>query len=229
LGGGLERLGVSLGTERSKIDLSVPKPHAQVTQDEDRMTRMNISDQKPFVVWLTGLSGAGKTSIAIELEREMRGRGHALVRLDGDVLRKGLCRDLGFTPEDRAENIRRAAEVCGLLLDAGQIVLAAFISPFAAERAQARALIEPHGRFFEVFVDTPLSVAELRDVKGLYRRARSGEIRHFTGIDSPYELPMAPDLHLTTAGDTPAQSAARVLHFLAGLVWDLLGDGEIKK
>jgi adenylyl-sulfate kinase len=188
------------------------------------MPPMKISEQKPFVVWLTGLSGAGKTSIAIELERELRGHGHALVRLDGDVLRKGLCRDLGFTPEDRAENIRRAAELCGLLLDAGQIVLAAFISPFAAERAQARALIEPHGGFFEVFVDTPLSVAEQRDVKGLYRRARSGEIRHFTGIDSPYELPIAPDLHLTTAGDTPTQSAARVLAFLAG-VDGLVEDG----
>jgi adenylylsulfate kinase-like enzyme len=116
------------------------------------MQLMMTRDYQKFVVWLTGLSGAGKTSIAVELELALRARGHALVRLDGDVLRKGLCRDLGFTPEDRAENIRRAAEVCGLLLDAGQIVLAAFISPFAAERAQARALIERHGRFFEVFV-----------------------------------------------------------------------------
>ena len=184
-----------------------------------------------FVVWLTGLSGAGKTSIAVELEDALRARGHALVRLDGDVLRRGLCRDLGFTPEDRAENIRRAAEVCGLLLDAGQIVLAAFISPFAAERSQARALIEQHGRFFEVFVDTPMAVAEQRDVKGLYRRARQGEIPHFTGIGSPYEPPASPDLHIRTIGETPAQSAARVLAFLLGQVGDggQAGDGEIKK
>ncbi|MDP3518516.1 MAG: adenylyl-sulfate kinase [Pseudohongiella sp.] len=189
---------------------------------------MKNIDTKPFVVWLTGLSGAGKTSIAVELEQALRAQGRALVRLDGDVLRKGLCRDLGFTAKDRAENIRRAAEVCGLLLGAGQFVLAAFISPFAAERAQARALLEPYGRFYEVFVDTPLAVAEQRDVKGLYRRARAGEIRHFTGIDSPYEVPTAPDLHLSTEGETPAQSAARVLAFLT-LVGALTGDGGIKK
>jgi bifunctional enzyme CysN/CysC len=195
------------------------------------MQLMMTRDSQKFVVWLTGLSGAGKTSIAVELELALRARGHALVRLDGDVLRKGLCRDLGFTPEDRAENIRRAAEVCGLLLDAGQIVLAAFISPFAAERAQARALIERHGRFFEVFVDTPMAVAEQRDVKGLYRRARQGEIPHFTGIGSPYEPPASPDLHIRTVGETPAQSAARVLAFLLGQVGDggQAGDGEIKK
>ncbi|TFH72243.1 adenylyl-sulfate kinase [Gammaproteobacteria bacterium LSUCC0112] len=184
---------------------------------EDRMRLMKNMHAKPFVVWLTGLSGAGKTSIAVELEQALLAQGLALVRLDGDVLRKGLCRDLGFTPGDRAENIRRAAEVCGLLLNAGQIVLAAFISPFAAERAQARALIEPHGRFYEVFVDTPLAVAEQRDVKGLYRKARLGEISHFTGIDSPYEAPTAPDLHLYTHGETPQQSAARVLAFMAGV------------
>ena len=191
---------------------------------------MMIRDSQKFVVWLTGLSGAGKTSIAVELELALRTRGHALVRLDGDVLRKGLCHDLGFTPEDRAENIRRAAEVCGLLLDAGQIVLAAFISPFAAERSQARALIEQHGRFIEVFVDTPMAVAEQRDVKGLYRRARQGQIPHFTGIGSPYEPPASPDLHIRTVGETPAQSAARVLAFLLGQVGaSQVRDGEINK
>ena len=193
------------------------------------MRLMMTRDSQKFVVWLTGLSGAGKTSIAVELELALRARGHALVRLDGDVLRKGLCRDLGFTPEDRAENMRRAAAVCGLLLDAGQFVLAAFISPFAAERAQARALIERHGRFFEVFVDTPMAVAEQRDVKGLYRRARQGEIPHFTGIGSPYEPPASPDLHIRTVGETPAQSAARVLAFLLSQVGGQVGDGEIKK
>ena len=191
---------------------------------------MMIRDSQKFVVWLTGLSGAGKTSIAVELELALRTRGHSLVRLDGDVLRKGLCHDLGFTPEDRAENIRRAAEVCGLLLDAGQIVLAAFISPFAAERSQARALIEQHGRFIEVFVDTPMAVAEQRDVKGLYRRARQGQIPHFTGIGSPYEPPASPDLHIRTVGETPAQSAARVLAFLLDQVGaSQVRDGEINK
>jgi bifunctional enzyme CysN/CysC len=164
----------------------------------------------PMVVWLTGLSGAGKTTIATRLEALLADRGRHTFLLDGDQLRQGLCKDLGFTAADRVENIRRAGEVARLLTDAGLVVVAAFISPFAAEREMVRRLMRP-GQFIEVFVDTPLDVAEARDPKGLYRRARAGELKDFTGIDSPYEAPTAPDLRIDTRTTSADDAAAAIL------------------
>lgn len=148
-------------------------------------------------IWLTGLSGAGKTTIAQALIERLRGQGRSVFLLDGDVLRMGLCSDLGFSVADRAENIRRVGHVARLLVDAGQIVVVSLISPLRAEREVARALFAEH-EFLKVFVDAPVAVCEGRDVKGLYARARRGEIPNFTGIDSPYEAPLNPDVHLHT-------------------------------
>ena len=145
------------------------------------------------MVWFTGLSGAGKSTLANALEVELFARGKRTYVLDGDNLRQGLNKDLPFTDEGRVENIRRVAEVAKLMMDAGVIVMTAFISPFKADRDLARELIGPP-KFIEVFVDTPLAECEVRDPKGLYRKARTGELRHMTGIDSPYEAPTKPDL-----------------------------------
>ena len=163
--------------------------------DVHKAARAAQKGQKACVLWLTGLSGAGKSTIANLVEKQLLSLGRHTYLLDGDNVRHGLNRDLGFTDADRVENIRRVAEVAKLMADAGLIVLVSFISPFRAERRMARALFEP-GEFFEVLVDTPLAVAEARDVKGLYRKARRGELKNFTGIDSPYEPPEKPgDLH----------------------------------
>ena len=175
--------------------------------------RAALKGQKPFVLWLTGLSGAGKSTIANLVEKRLHALGKHTYLLDGDNIRHGLNKDLGFTAADRVENIRRVAEVSKLMVDAGLIVITAFISPFRAERAMARALFEP-GEFIEIFVDSPLSVAEQRDPKGLYRKARRGEIKNFTGIDSPYEIPDAPELHLNTAALSQDEAANRILETL---------------
>lgn len=151
-----------------------------------------------LVVWFTGLSGAGKTTLSTALERRLFDAGRRTYLLDGDILRTGLCRDLGFSPADRRENVRRAGEVARVLSDAGLVVLAAFISPFRAERDALRAGM-PAGRFIEVYVNAPLEACEHRDVKGLYRKARARLIPEFTGISSPYEAPLAPDIELQTA------------------------------
>jgi len=163
--------------------------------DVDKAARAQIKGQTPKVLWFTGLSGAGKSTLANRVEQMLHARGCHTFILDGDNLRHGLNRDLGFTAEDRVENIRRVAEVARLMVDAGLIVLVSFISPFRAERRMARERFDA-GEFIEVYVDVPLAVAEARDPKGLYRKARAGELPHFTGIDSPYEAPEAPDLHL---------------------------------
>jgi adenylyl-sulfate kinase len=169
--------------------------------------------QTPCVLWLTGLSGAGKSTIANQVETDLHAHGFHTYLLDGDNIRHGLNRDLGFTDADRVENIRRVAEVAGLMVDAGLIVIVSFISPFRSEREMARTLFEPH-RFFEIYIDTPLSVAEERDPKGLYRKARNGELRNFTGIDSPYEPPEEPDLQLRTTALSVRESARQVLAML---------------
>lgn len=181
--------------------------------DVNMEARAAQKGQKPAVLWFTGLSGAGKSTIANEVERQLFALGRHSYLLDGDNVRHGLNRDLGFTDADRVENIRRVAELARLMVDAGLIVLTAFISPFRAERIQARQLIGDE-RFFEVFVDTPLDIAEQRDVKGLYKKARAGELKNFTGIDSPYEIPASPALTVSTADETAVASATRVVNFL---------------
>jgi bifunctional enzyme CysN/CysC len=178
--------------------------------DVDRRARAAIKGQQPRCVWFTGLSGAGKSTIANLVERGLLARGCHTYLLDGDNVRHGLNRDLGFTDEDRVENLRRVAEVAKLMTDAGLIVLVSFISPFRAERDAARALFAP-GDFIEVFVDTPLAEAERRDVKGLYAKARRGQLPNFTGIDSPYEAPSDPELRLDTVHADPQALADQVI------------------
>ena len=182
----------------------------------DKAARAALLGQRPALVWLTGLSGAGKSTIANLVETRLHAVGRHSYLLDGDNLRHGLNRDLGFTAADRVENIRRVAETARLMVDAGLIVIAAFISPFRAERAMARGLLAD-GEFIEVHVDTSLAAAEARDVKGLYQKARRGELRNFTGIDSPYEAPEAPALRIDTTHCTAEQAADKVMHKLRAL------------
>ena len=167
------------------------------------------------MVWFTGLSGAGKSTIGNLVEKKLHARGLHTYLLDGDNVRHGLNRDLGFTDEDRVENIRRCAEVAKLMVDAGLIVLVSFISPFRSERRMARALVEA-AEFIEVFVDAPLAVAEERDPKGLYRKARRGELRNFTGVDSPYEPPEHPEIRIDTTATTPESAADQIIAILHG-------------
>ncbi|VWB14421.1 sulfate adenylyltransferase subunit CysN [Burkholderia lata] len=181
--------------------------------DVDRAARAAQKAQTPRIVWLTGLSGAGKSTIANLVEKRLHALGKHTYLLDGDNVRHGLNRDLGFTEADRVENIRRVAEVARLMLDAGLITLVSFISPFRAERDMARALAGPD-EFVEVFVDTPLAVAEGRDPKGLYKKARRGELKHFTGIDSPYEPPAQPELRVDTVAESPEEAADRIVAYL---------------
>jgi bifunctional enzyme CysN/CysC len=178
--------------------------------DVDKHVRARLKAQQPRCVWFTGLSGSGKSTIANLVEKRLLAMGHHTYLLDGDNVRHGLNKDLGFTDEDRVENIRRVAEVARLMVDAGLIVLVSFISPFRAERRMARAMFEDN-EFIEAFVDTPLEIVERRDVKGLYAKARAGEIRNFTGIDSPYEPPEHAELRLSTETLTPHDLAERVV------------------
>ena len=178
-----------------------------------RENRASALGQHPRCLWLTGLSGSGKSTIANLLEKRLVAGGRHTFVLDGDNVRHGLNRDLGFTEADRAENVRRVAEVARLMVDAGLIVIASFISPYRAEREYARGRFEP-GDFREIFVDAPLAVCEARDPKGLYARARRGEVRNFTGIDSPYEPPEAPELRLDTGTESPERCVERVLESL---------------
>lgn len=187
--------------------------------DVTKSSRSLIKGHKPAVLWLTGLSGAGKSTIANIVERKLSAMGAHTYSLDGDNIRQGLNKDLGFTDQDRVENIRRIGEVAKLFVDAGMIVTASFISPFRVERDMVRGLVEK-GEFFEVFVDTPLHLAEQRDPKGLYKKARAGQIRNFTGIDSPYEAPISPELRLDTSSDTADALADQIIDHLrqAGII-----------
>lgn len=179
----------------------------------DRAAHAALKGQRPRIIWFTGLSGSGKSTIANALEKKLHAEGRHTFLLDGDNVRHGLNKDLGFTDADRIENIRRIGEVARLMTDAGLIVLTAFISPFRAERDMVRALV-PEGAFVEVHVDTPLDVAENRDVKGLYKKARAGELKNFTGIDSPYEPPEAPEIVVNTTELSADQAADAILDYL---------------
>jgi bifunctional enzyme CysN/CysC len=184
--------------------------------DVDKAARADLKGQRPCVVWFTGLSGAGKSTIANLVEKRLHAMGRHTYLLDGDNVRHGLNRDLGFTGADRVENIRRIAEVARMMVDAGLIVITAFISPFRAERAMARSRVDD-GEFIEVHVDAPLQVAESRDVKGLYKKARRGELKNFTGIDSPYEAPEQPELRIDTTDVSADDAAEKVVRLLQAL------------
>lgn len=176
--------------------------------------RARQKHQTPCVIWFTGLSGAGKSTLANTLEAALYKLGHHSYLLDGDNVRQGLNRDLSFSDADRVENIRRVGEVAKLMADAGLIVLSAFIAPFQSERAMVRQQMAAV-RFIEIFVDAPLAVCESRDPKGLYRKARQGQIKNFTGIDSAYEPPQNPELHIFSDRETPEEGSLKILRFLA--------------
>lgn len=187
--------------------------HWQATE-VDKVGRSKLKSQKPCVLWFTGLSGSGKSTIANILEKKLLAAGHHTMLLDGDNVRHGLNKDLGFTDTDRVENVRRVAEVSSLMVEAGLITMVSFISPFRAERQMARAMVEDN-EFFEIFVSTPLEVAEARDVKGLYKKARAGEIKNFTGIDSNYEVPENADIIVDTTSLSAENAADTILKELA--------------
>ncbi len=183
--------------------------------DISREAHAGLKNQKPAVLWFTGLSGSGKSTIANLVEKKLHRMNRHTFLLDGDNVRHGLNKDLGFTETDRIENIRRVGEVARLMADAGLIVITAFISPFRAEREMVRAML-PEGEFVEVFIDTPLAEAEKRDVKGLYKKARAGQLKNFTGIDSPYEAPVSPEVRIDTANMSPEQAANLIVDALLG-------------
>jgi bifunctional enzyme CysN/CysC len=183
--------------------------------DIDRKQHAGLKNQRPAVLWFTGLSGSGKSTIANLVEKKLHRMNRHTFLLDGDNVRHGLNKDLGFTEADRIENIRRVGEVSKLMTDAGLIVITAFISPFQADREMVRTML-PEGEFFEVFIDTPLKVAEARDVKGLYKKARSGELKNFTGIDSPYEAPRNPEIRIDTTAISPEEAANLIVDTLLG-------------
>jgi bifunctional enzyme CysN/CysC len=182
----------------------------------DKRARRSLNNHRSVILWFTGLSGAGKSAIANVVEKRLHSEGVRTYLLDGDNVRHGLSKDLGFTSADRIENMRRVAEVAKLMVDAGLVVLVSFISPFREERAMARAMVE-EAEFCEVFVDTPLAVAEQRDVKGLYAKARRGELKNFTGVDSPYERPENPELAIDTTSVSPAEAADQVISRIRSL------------
>jgi adenylylsulfate kinase len=184
--------------------------HSHNVTKENRASQKN---QKPCILWFTGLSGSGKSTIANALEQRLFELGYHSYLLDGDNVRHGLNKDLGFSDADRVENIRRIGEVAKLFVDAGLIVMTAFISPFRSDRDLVRALVG-EGEFLEIFVDTPLEVCEQRDPKGLYKKARAGQIKNFTGLDSPYEAPQGPELVLETAHNDVAACVTKVVTLL---------------
>jgi adenylylsulfate kinase len=178
-----------------------------------KLERSNLLKQKPCLIWLTGLSASGKSTIASSLETILIDLGFSTYILDGDNVRKGLNKDLSFSDDDRIENIRRIGEVSSLMVDAGLIVISAFISPFENDRKMVREMFGKD-EFFEVFVDAPLELCEKRDPKGIYKKARMGEIKYFTGIDSPYQIPTNPDIHIKTDLLSPDDAAKKIIIFL---------------
>jgi bifunctional enzyme CysN/CysC len=186
------------------------------TKMRDKKARGHAKNQRPCLVWFTGISGSGKTTVARLVEEKLWALGKHSYLLDGDILRKGLCKDLGYDDSSRVENIRRAAEVAAMMVDAGLIVLAAFISPFLAERELARSLVG-NNEFLEVHMDTALEIAEQRDPKGLYKKARRGEMKDFTGIDSPYETPTNPEIRLIAGSASAEEMADQVVDRILGV------------
>ncbi|MGY2575686.1 adenylyl-sulfate kinase [Vibrio sp. C8] len=201
----------------------IKKQHDSVSDDivwhnttVTHQDRVELKQQQPVVLWFTGLSGSGKSTVANAVESKLLSLGKHSYLLDGDNVRHGLNKDLGFSDADRIENIRRIGEVAKLFVDSGAIVLTAFISPFISDRQQARELLEEK-QFLEVFIDTPLEICEQRDPKGLYKKARKGEIKNFTGIDSEYEAPVNPEIHIATAKKSIEECAELVVKQLAEL------------
>jgi adenylylsulfate kinase len=184
-----------------------------ITTKVSKEQREEALNQHAALLWFTGLSGSGKSTLAVQLEAQLHARGFKTYLLDGDNIRAGLNKDLTFTDEGRIENIRRIGEVSKLLMDAGIIVLSAFISPFRSDREQVKKIVGEKN-FAEIFVDAPLEVCEQRDVKGLYKKARAGEVKNFTGIDSPYESPVSPDVHIPTHKLSVDQSIEKLLDFI---------------
>ena len=184
------------------------------SMDVTKQSRAEQKSQRPRLIWFTGLSGSGKSSIANILEKKLQSMGRHTITLDGDNIRHGLNRDLGFTKPDRVENIRRVAETSKLMVEAGLICISSFISPFANEREMARNLLQEN-EFVEVFVDTPLEVCEQRDVKGLYAKAKAGELPNFTGISSPYEAPVNPEVRIDTTSMTAEEAAEAIIDYLS--------------
>jgi adenylylsulfate kinase (apsK) len=182
--------------------------------------RQRLMNQKPRLIWFTGLSGSGKSTLAVQLEAALHARGFKTYLLDGDNIRSGLNKDLAFTDDARIENIRRISEVCKLFLDAGVVLLSAFISPFQADREQVKEIVGGEN-YIEVFVDAPLEVCEQRDVKGLYKKARAGEVKNFTGITSPYEKPTSPDVVIATDKMSVEESLKVLMQaILPKISWD---------
>jgi adenylylsulfate kinase len=194
-------------TDRKSTNITWHEGHVS------RSEREELLGQRGVTIWLTGLSGSGKSTIAVATERSLHERGHAAYVLDGDNIRHGLNKNLGFSPEDRSENIRRVGEVAKLFTDAGLVTLTSFISPYRADRDAVRAIMAP-GDFLEVYVDATLETCESRDVKGLYAKARAGEIPEFTGISAPYEEPESPELVLDTNRQTVEESVGRLIGYL---------------
>jgi adenylylsulfate kinase len=195
-------------------------PHNHKTCVDDRN---QLNGHRSLVIWFTGLSGSGKSTLANMLEQHLHDKGIRTFILDGDNVRKGLNKDLDFSDEGRKENIRRIGEVAKLMTEAGLVVIAAFVSPFEEERQKLRDLLG-NDVFVEVFVDTPLEVCESRDTKGLYKKARKGEIAHFTGISSPFEAPPNPDIHILTSEETPEKSLQKIVD----IMWPKLGCSQAK-
>jgi adenylylsulfate kinase len=196
--------------------MNTPDPQTKATNivwhgtAVNKADRSKLKNQKPVILWFTGLSGSGKSTVANALESRLHGMGYHTYLLDGDNIRHGLNKNLGFSDEDRVENIRRIGEVSKLFVDAGTLVMTAFISPFRADRDMVRSIVG-EGEFIEVFVDTPLEVCEQRDPKGLYQKARAGQIKNFTGLDSPYEAPLTPEVTLKTAQQSIDESVEQII------------------
>ncbi len=196
-------------SSEKKVSSNVVWHHATI----DRQRREALNGHKSVILWFTGLSGSGKSTLAHAVEEQLYEMKCRTFVLDGDNIRHGLCGDLGFSDDDRVENIRRIGEVAKLFLEAGVITLTAFISPFRSDRERVRNLV-PHGDFLEIYCRCPLEICEERDVKGLYKKARAGEIKAFTGIDSPYEEPLAPELAVDTGSESLEESTAKVIELL---------------